>query len=128
MKKRLRKKLQLKEFRIQEWFIGFTFKHILSEIECDKFWDDLCNFVDSQYPLFYGGGTNLRAGNFVFFGDPPPHRQVTKERATIIFKWFTLNEFVATLEMHNITYLSEEETDKLFMPYQAHEHKEDING
>ena len=124
MKRRIRKKLRVKEFQIQEWHVGFKFKYSLQEEEMDEFWDGICNFVNNHKHLYFGGGTCEHQGNFIFLGDCEPKYQVTHEIATEIFKWFESNKYIKFVEMNNTTTQTEDGLELLLRKYEIIPNKE----
>lgn len=80
MKKRLRKKLRLREFQEMGFEVQFDFTHEKTEEKVYAFWDEKIEFVESQ-GLFIGGGmTN-------FFATADYRKSAKPEQREALLNW-----------------------------------------
>ena len=68
MKKRLRKKLRIKEFTIREFDLFVKFAGEMPDDFVDKFLDHLCDEVDKR-KIYFGGVTSFENGHYTLFID-----------------------------------------------------------
>lgn len=68
MKKRLRKKLRIKEFTIREFDLFVKFAGEMPDDFVDKFLDHLCDEVDKR-KIYFAGVTHYHSGHYTLFID-----------------------------------------------------------
>lgn len=89
MKKRLRKKLRLKEFQELGFHTSFD---LPEEVSDDDFFDQLIPFVESQ-GLFIGGGlTN-------FYAEAGSRKSVTPEQRQALVDWLNKHPNISNINV-----------------------------
>ncbi|RZK34717.1 MAG: DUF469 family protein [Hymenobacter sp.] len=92
MKKRLRKKLRLREFREMGFHVRFELAANYTQEDTDSLLDNLIDFVEAN-GLFIGGGLNF------FYVTAKPRHSVTEPQRQLLSDWLAQQPLVTELQV-----------------------------
>ena len=105
MKKRLRKKLRLREFQEMGFHVNFELTDYQSPEETDAFIDSIIAFAEAN-SLFIAGGVNF------FYVTAGPRHSVTEAQRQLFTDWLTKRQGVIDLQVFSLSdawYVKDEE-------------------
>ena len=101
MKKRLRKKLRLREFQALGFGVTGTLAESVDDARLDRLLDEIIEFVESR-GLVCGGGLSPRERSLSFFVERSP-RTCTEEDRDAAGAWFRARPEVASVDVHPLS-------------------------
>ena len=103
MKKRLRKKLRLREFQVQQWWVNCTFHSGLTEEQADNVKESFSILANSQgFRVFRAGSAN----GYAFILDASlTYKTPTEEQRLLLTNYLHSLPEVASIEDKGLGYL-----------------------